>query len=117
MPTVFTASSDEAVEESTYIVTASFEDEDGNAVVPKTMSWSLTDKDSTIINSQEDIAIISLAASVDIVLKGDDLQITAGKSKERRFLVLEGTYDSDAGADLPLKDQLEFRVVNIKKVT
>ncbi len=106
-----------AVEKSTFIVTATFRDENKTLVVPDTMKWSLTDKDSTIINSRDGIVITSLASSVDIVLFGDDLAILAGKSEELRFLVLEGTYTSPLGVGLPLNDQLIFTVFNIRKVT
>ena len=33
---------EEAVERSTYVVTLSFEDEDGMAVAPSTLTWTLT---------------------------------------------------------------------------
>jgi hypothetical protein len=115
MPTIITAT--KAVEEGTYVITASFYDEDGNAVSPDTMAWSLTDKDGTIINSREDVAISSPGTSENIVLSGNDLAITDdGHSEQVRYLVMEGTYTSALGT-LPLKDQCTFYITNIKKVT
>ncbi len=115
MPTEITAT--EATEKSTFVVTVSFTDDDGLAVTPETMKWSLVDKNNAIINNREDIVLSGLASEMDIVLSGDDLEILAGKSQEKRFLVMEGTYTSSAGSDLPLKDQLTFTLFNLKKVT
>lgn len=115
MPTEITAT--KAVEKSTFIITVEFKDENDNLVVPDTMAWSLTDKLGTIINGREDVVLSGLASSMDIVLSGDDLAILLDKSSEKRFLVLEGTYTSVLGTGLPMKDQLTFTVVNIKKVT
>ena len=63
-----------AVEESSYIVNAAFEDEDGNAKSPDSVTWTLTDKYGTIINSREDVSETP-GTSIDMVLYGDDLQI------------------------------------------
>jgi len=100
-----------AIEESTYIITITFRDEDGNAVVPNELTWSLTNESGVAINSRTDVAIATPAASVDVVLSGDDLTQTPAGT----FLVftIEGTYDSDAGANLPLKDQAKFHVDNL----
>ena len=115
MPTEITAT--KAVEKSTFVITATFTDDDDNPVTPDLMKWSLTDKNSVIVNNRENIVLSGLASEMDIVLSGKDLAILEGKSSEKRFLVLEGTYTSLAGSDLPLNDQLTFVVVNIKKVT
>ena len=115
MPTVITET--EATEKSTFVITVSFVDDAGEAVTPDTMKWSLVDKNNVIINEREDMVLSGLASEMDIVLSGDDLEILAGKSKEKRFLVMEGTYSSSAGLGLPLKDQLSFILFNLKKVT
>lgn len=104
-------------EESSCIITASFYDENDVAVAPDTMTWSLVDEDNNIINNRNEVSISSPETSEDIVLSGDDLSITSGHDEEERYLVLEGTYTSDAGSGLPLKDHLKFYIQNIKKVS
>lgn len=103
-----------AVEESTFVVTASFTDEDGVAVAPDTMFWSLMDEDGEIINDREDEEISSPGTSVDILLQGDDLAIPGVIAEVKRYLVLHGTYTSGLGSGLPLTDQVGFYVTNLK---
>jgi len=113
-----TALTTTAEEESTYVITAAFEDEDGDAVTPDSITWSLTDNDGSIINGREDVSIAVPAASNDIVLSGDDLAIQSSESgTARRWLILEAVYDSDIGANLPLKDDAVFVITDLKKVT
>ena len=40
----------EALEGSTYVVTAAFTDEDDNAVVPSTVTWTLTDSGGDVVD-------------------------------------------------------------------
>jgi len=103
-----------AVEESTYIITANFFDEDGVAVIPDAgLKWSLADRDGTVINSREDVVISVPAASVDIVLSGDDLALD-DINDNLRILTIEGTYGDD---DYPIKDEVRFYIDNLVKVT
>ena len=113
MPTTITAT--RAIEESTFVVTASFADENGDAVTPNALVWTLTRTDGTAINSREDVSITP-AASVSIVLSGDDLQVFAGDNYQR-VLTLKGTYDSDLGSGLPLNDELYFSVEDLVNVS
>lgn len=117
MPTII---STKAQEESTYIITCAFTDEDDNAVTPDSIEWTLTDSSGTVINEREQVEILVPAASVDIVLSGDDLQILATEAARtevnRRFIV-EAVYDSDASNDLPLKAEMAFVVENLTYVT
>ncbi len=110
----------EAKEKSTIAITASFEDEDGNDVTPTEATWTLTDDNGAVINSREQVDIGSLSTSVTVVLSGDDLQILSAEASEnnatRRFLI-EATYDSSLGSDLPLKNSCVFPVRNFKYVT
>jgi hypothetical protein len=105
-----------ATEESTYIVNCAFTDDEGNDVTPDTMAWSLTDRDGTVINSREDVAIAALDTNVDIVLSGDDLTIPTGYTEIERYLVLEGTYSGTAGSGLPFRDQLKIWIEQLRKV-
>lgn len=110
----------EAVEKSTLALIISFTDEDGSAVTPKTATWTLTDDNGDVINSREQVNIASLDTSVTVVLSGDDLQILSGEASDelatRRFLI-EATYDSSLGSDLPLNESCAFPVRNLKYVT
>ena len=119
MPTEIRIDGEYAVEKSTYIVTLTFTDEDNDPVTPATGTWTLTDEDGTVINSREDEVISSLDTSVDVVLSGDDLAVSdgfTGKS-EWRIFTFEGTYNSDLGVGLPLRDQLKFPVYNLGAIT
>jgi len=107
-----------AKEKSTYIITASFTDEDDAAVAPKTLTWTLTDDQGDVINGREDVEVSSPSSSEDIVLSGDDLALQSGEtSRGVRILTVEGTYDSDAGSDLPLNDEIRFIVDGLVAVS
>ena len=106
--------SDRACESSTYIVTATFTDEDGDSVIPDSITWTLTDKKGNVINSREDVEVSSPATAVDIVLSGDDLAVTS--TGTLRILTVEAVYDSDAGLDLPLKDEARFHITDLKNI-
>ena len=104
-------------EESSAKVTAAFKDSsDGSAVTPATVTWSLMDLSGNIINSRTAVSI-SAASSVEIWLSGDDLQIVdETKPYEKRRILIEATYDNGA-ATVPLKDEGEFAVYNLKGVS
>jgi hypothetical protein len=110
MPTVLTT---KAVEKSTYIVTASFTDEDGNAATPNALTWTLTDGSGNVVNERSDV-VIAPSSSVEIVLQGDDLATTLSSV---RYLTLEGNYDSDAGSNLPIKDEVRITIEDLEAVT
>ena len=95
------------------------QDEDNDAVTPATGTWTLTDEDGTVINGREDVAISGLSTSNDVVLSGDDLAVSTGFTgvSEKRIFTFEGSYDSDLGAGLPLRDQLIFPVYNLGAIT
>lgn len=103
MPTTITT---KAVEQSTYVVTVAFTDEDGDAVTPTAAAWSLRDGNGAIVNSREDVSATP-GTSIDIVLQGDDLNADDGLA---RILTVEATYNSDLGTGLPLKDEVTFTI-------
>jgi hypothetical protein len=110
---------DEAAHEGgTFAIDVSFTDELGADVIPKAgLNWSLVKEDGvTIVNNREEVVITSPAATVTIVLSGVDLALDSGKLVSWRYLVVEGTYDSSLGSNLPLKDHVKFPIVNIAKV-
>lgn len=120
MPTVIKIDDQYAIEESTGKITIAFTDEDDNAVIPSTITWTLTDESGTIINEREDIAVAVPASTINIGLSGDDLAFQSGESGDSvfRIFTIEWTYTSvDLGSDLPGKDSLKFPLVNLVAVT
>jgi hypothetical protein len=108
-----------AKEKSTLKVTVAFTDEDGNAVTPTALTWTLTDSAGTVINDREDEEVATPGASNAIALSGNDLAIQSGEAGtyvERRILV-EAVYTSDLGAGLPLKWAGAFLVENLAGVS
>lgn len=99
-----------ADENSTYIITASFTDEDDNTVVPNTLTWTLVDMDGNVINERQDIVVSSLASSINIVLSGNDLALSGSSKTEERIITLEGTYDSSSGSNLPIVSSASFKI-------
>ena len=104
-----------AGERSTYVITATYEDEDGNPITPTTATWTLTDGEGKVVNSRLDVAIAAPSTSDDIVLQGDDL-VCISRRDETRILTMEITYTSALGAGLPCTAQVSFRVANFVKV-
>jgi hypothetical protein len=106
MPTTLTT---RAVEQSTFAIVATFTDEAGAPMIPNALAWSLLNGEGTIINSRTAVSITP-AASVTIVLSGADLVASEGST---RVVLLEGSYDSDLGDDLPLRDTVTFEIANL----
>lgn len=98
-----------AIEESTYVVVATFLDENGDAVVPNSVSWTLTNQTGSVINSRTHVSETP-ASSVNIVLFGDDLKVLDGLS---RLLTIEAEYDSSLGSGLPLNDSATFHLEDL----
>ena len=108
-----------AIEKSTYIVTATFRDEDGVLVVPNAITWTLTDEVGTVINSRIDVVVTPPMTTIYIVLQGLDLAMqtleTAGTVG--RIVTVNADYNSTLGSNLPLKGEVRFYVDNLLKVT
>lgn len=104
-------------EKSTAIFTVSLTDEDGKSVVPKSLAWSLVGSEGGVVNSRERVAIEPPTSANDIVLSGDDLaMVNPALREEKRWLVVEGTYASDAGEGLPFTDEVQFTIYNLRYV-
>jgi len=106
MPTILTT---KANDKSTFVINCTFKDEDNLAVIPNVITWTLTDEDGTVINSRT-AQSVTPGASVDIALSGDDLKRSDGAI---RILTVEATYNSSLGNNLPLKDQVKFRISDL----
>lgn len=105
-----------AIEGSTYVVTATFTDAIGEAVTPKTLAWTLSTTGGTVVNERSQISVVATSNVVNIVLSGDDLKLRTTGDNKKRVLTFEGTYDSELGDDLPLKDQIIFSIYDLIKV-
>jgi len=102
-----------AVERSTFVVRASFFDEDDGEIIPDTLKWTLQDDQEVVINSKEDVVISIPDHEVDIVLSGADLILRDQRNvSEVRRLIIMATYTSTLGAGLPLNEGVEFLVYN-----
>jgi len=99
-----------ANEQGVYWITTAFLDEDNNAMAPDVATWTLTDLKGNLINSREDVSIVTPEASETIELSGDDLAVD-GNDIVQRILTLEGTYTSvNYGASKPFKFQIKFPI-------
>ena len=87
----------------TAIVEVSFTDENGDSVVPNTVEYTLK-KEGVVVNSKEDISVTP-SASVSISLVGDDLP------QGDVYFYINGTYNSSAGDNLPLRGFTKITVV------
>lgn len=106
---------DHAIERGTYVVTAAFTNEDGDAVTPSAATWTLTDRAGVVINSRSAVTITPLAASVNILLQGADLALPDNRHRAR-FVTVEFTYTSALGAGLPGKAEIEFYIDALRAV-
>jgi len=112
MPSILTT---HAIERSTYAVTIAFTDTNGEAVVPSAVSWTLTDTMGNVVNSRTAVSVTP-AASVTIVLSGDDLALTSALYGRQRVLLIEATYSGTLGAGLAWKDEVNFIIDDLVKV-
>ena len=102
------------LERSTVAAVASFRDEAGELITPSVIKWTLTDGDGNVINGRSSIDIFP-ANTVNIVLSGDDLAMTAGDDGQRQ-VVIRAVYDGTLGDDLPIVGLIEFTVRNVPGV-
>lgn len=111
MPTIITTP---VVKNSTAFVTVNFKDEDGQAVAPKSASWTLTTLAGTVVNNRSGVVIPTpIASTILITLSGLDLAISKGKKIQDRILRVEGIYDSVEANDVPTVDYVQFPVENV----
>jgi hypothetical protein len=100
-----------AIEQSTYVVTVDFTDENGDPVVPNSIAWTLSTEEGAIQNGQADV-VVAPAASIEIVLSGDDLEI-GDAIATNLVLTVDASYDSTLGTDLPLVGQCCVEVIGL----
>ena len=118
MPTIISIDDNHAVEKSHIGIQVEFLDENGQAVVPSSVTWTLSNEDGATINDRIDVSITA-ASTVTIVLNSDDLALPAGFTggSLKRKITVSAVIDSDLGNDLTLKDSITFPVVNLAAIT
>jgi hypothetical protein len=104
---------EDAQEEGTYVIDFAWLDENGAAVTPSTMTWTLVDENGDVVNSRQDVAISGLSTTNSIVLSGLDLAIpdTDMSYRLKRYVRYAGTYVSTLGT-LPLTGEVWFNLIN-----
>ena len=106
-----------AKEEGTIYFTVAFKNKSGVAVVPDSITWSLTDLRNTTIHSRKDVAVAVPAASQEICAYGDDLAIQSNevsKYVDRLFTVKAMIPD---GADSrPHNEVARFQFENLTAI-
>lgn len=115
MATELSIANDRTVyEQTTLVVTVTYTDENGGSVTPTAATWTLTDRDGTVINSRQDVTISTPGTSDDVVLQGDDLALQGTDDDGLRYFLCEFTYTSDAGAGLPGKNECWFNIYDLR---
>lgn len=102
-----------AVELSSFTVSVAFADENGDAVTPDTVTWSLVNLGGRVINSRQDVEVASPAASIDIALNGDDLRVSGESASEQRLLIVRATYTASGGVSKNLNSAVLFSVLRL----
>lgn len=95
-------------EKGTAIVTLTFTDEDGAVVVPTSAAWQLMRLDGTVVNERSfaNCAFIG----TEVALSGDDLAMFGTTDNGKRVFAIQAVYNSDAGNNLPLNDEVTFKI-------
>lgn len=93
-----------------------FKDSTGATFPPTSIAYTLTDAAGSTTYAT---GTVTPAATVDIMLKGDDLKLTDGfdgDAEERRLLV-EALYNTGSLSNVPLRDSCIFYIKNLSAVT
>ena len=106
---------EQAIEESTLVLTLRFFDEAHEQRTFTTLTWSLHNSDKEIVNEREDVELTPVGTLYTIVLTGDDLAIPS--SDTRRKITLTGVYTSDLGEGLSFTAEIRFSIANVANVS
>lgn len=99
---------EEAVEESTLVVSVTFLDEADEEITPLSVDWTLTDRYGVVVNERDGVSVTP-ATTVTLLLTGDDLMLLGEMDSGQRLLLVEATY-SGHGATVNLREEIEFTV-------
>ena len=97
-------------EGNSVIILVSVFDENGNAVIPTSAIWSLSDDNGNIVNFRLDQKIAVPALTMNIVLSGMDVMRMVFDDLIR-FLKVSGTYNSSNGTGLTFAGQYRFGLI------
>lgn len=103
-----------ANERSTYVIRVDLTDEDGAAVTPLSLSWTLQDIAGAVVNEREDVVIDSPQSSNTLVLEGDDLLVD-GFFSGRRIITFSGTYNSTLANGVSIAAAASFDIDRLTK--
>ena len=104
---------DQVPDGSAAVATATFTDEDGVAVIPDSINWSLFDPDGAIVNSKEEVSVAVPAASVDILIEGENNLYSGGY---KRTFVIEAVVDLAAGNNQDSNESATYQILDIPGV-
>jgi len=105
----------EIMEGSTFTLEVEVTNSSGVAVTPTAGTWTLTDRDGSVINSRSNIAITPLGEVMTVNLAADDLEIL-DQTNDREYRLF--TVKTDRGDSAkPENIQYEFWVKNLKVIT
>jgi len=88
----------------------------GEVVTPTTIVWSLRTVGGIVVNGRNQVSL-SPAATVTILLNGDDLNLFEADGGPARRVTIEATYDSTLGNGLHLTDEVEFKINPLVGIT
>ena len=98
----------------TAVFTLAFTDSTDAVITPTALAWQLMKSDGTVVQPDGTaLTELSFANGVFtgtfVTLTCTDLILFASDDKKRIFAI-EALYDSDAGTDLCLKDEVQFKI-------
>lgn len=104
-----------AIDGSTYYITFEFWDKHTPpiAITPTSIMWTLINEHGAVINGRQDVIISLPAASVEIVVFGDDILFADGA---KRIITVKALYDDPPLADLPLNDEAQFSITDLRVI-
>jgi hypothetical protein len=117
---------DRANEEGAIYIDLAPTDEDGNAVTPATLAWSLTDINGSLMNDREDVDFESddgtgsagvLSTAMTLKLFGNDTALHTTAGSNERVVTFKYTYVDGDGDTVQDNQQIGFYIDDLVNVT